>query len=157
MKVLDYRCPRVAERMTAFGMRDRSSGESIWAQSGHAASMLRPGYTCIREQVSCFAIPAGPKPAERSALTAACTNIPVSSYAAVLRGKAVAFRREYNFLLCALNPRLEISDKSTYISRMGHAQSWIDITRSHQPERLMSSETLFRENCTPRPGDGSSQ
>jgi hypothetical protein len=78
---------------------------------------------------------------------------PLSSYTAMLQGSSysvASFLNEYKFMICAFNPKLEINDKSTYLSCMHHAQAWVDIVRSRQPEKLMLTETLFRENCTPR-------
>lgn len=78
---------------------------------------------------------------------------PISSYTAVVQGSSSSvsrFLNEYRFMICAFNPKLEINDRSTYLSCMRHAQSWINIVRSRQPEQLMLTETSFRENCTPR-------
>lgn len=78
---------------------------------------------------------------------------PLSSYTAVVQGGSASvfrFLNEYRFMICAFNPKLEINDRSTYLSCMRHAQSWINIVRSRQPERLMLEETSFRDNCAPR-------
>jgi hypothetical protein len=60
------------------------------------------------------------------------------------------FERNYKHMLCAFNPRVEVDDRSTYLSCMQHADEWIVITRE-KPENLMLTQTKFHEACsTPR-------
>lgn len=65
-------------------------------------------------------------------------------------------KANYKHMLCAFNPLLERDDRSTYLSCMGHADEWIALMSSGNPERLMLTQTSFHENCSTSPYGGAS-
>ena len=78
----------------------------------------------------------------------------LSEYEAELYGTPADlqwFTQNYPAMLCAFDPRQNLSNRETYISCTSHAPQWIEIIRSQHPEYLMLRQTKFLENCSSLP------
>jgi hypothetical protein len=77
---------------------------------------------------------------------------PLSEFFANIHGRTHRVRyfySRYKYMLCSFNPRVEAEAQATFLSCMGHADSWIEIARSSHPDNLMLNGTLFVPNCVP--------
>lgn len=75
---------------------------------------------------------------------------PLSWFAADFTGSYEAVKkleRDYEFVLCAFDPAKQLDDRQIYMSCMTRTDEWIAITQSPHPERLLTEQTMFKENC----------
>lgn len=74
----------------------------------------------------------------------------LSPFAAVLSGSVGSiawFQRNYPLMLCEFDPSQLVNDENVYLSCMSHAQEWMKILQSNQPEDLMVNETHYAASC----------
>lgn len=75
---------------------------------------------------------------------------PMSAFSAKLSGskRSLAwFQKNYAFMLCAYDPKKATNDEQLYLVCMKHAQEWVSIVQSKEPENLLLKDTHFADVC----------
>ena len=89
--------------------------------------------------------------AKQNAEASHITISPLSWFSARFSGSiwdVETYKNSYKSMLCAFSPvQQQILIRQTYGSCMAHADNWITIVSSDKPEVLMTTQTLYYENC----------
>ena len=78
----------------------------------------------------------------------------LSEYEAIFTGLSTDlrwFRENYPAMLCAFDPRQNLSNKETCMTCTKYTPLWIELIRSNHPENLMADGTKFWPSCSSLP------